>query len=41
MKLLETNSEKVSVWDFFDLKMRKYGDRPLLTRLLRIKGLNE
>lgn len=41
LKLLEANPEKVSIWDFFDLKIRKYADRPLMTRLLRIKGLNE
>jgi MOSC domain-containing protein YiiM len=37
----EINPERVSVWEFFDLKARKYADPPLLKRLLRIKGLNE
>jgi MOSC domain-containing protein YiiM len=36
-----TDPERVSVWDFFDLKLRKYADPPLLERLLRIKDLNE
>lgn len=41
LKRLEQNVEHVSVWDFFDLKARKYADQPLLARLLKIKGLNE
>jgi MOSC domain-containing protein YiiM len=40
LRCLWRDPERVSVWDFFDLKIRKYADKALLARLLRIRDLN-